>query len=129
LRSAGVAVRALRDATRGGVTAVLHEWARDCGHTLVVDEGEVPVTPEVRGVCELLGFDPLAVANEGTMLAAVAPDDAEAALAALRGVPGHDRAAAVGEVRLRKSIPVLKRALGREHPLVEPSGAPFPRIC
>jgi len=129
LRASGVRLRALRDATRGGVTAVLHEWARDCGHTLVVDEARVPVTPEVRGVCELLGFDPLAVANEGTMVAAVAPADAEAALAALRSVPGHAEAAAIGEVRLRKSIPVLKRALGREHPLVEPSGAPFPRIC
>ncbi len=54
LRDAGVRPRALRDATRGGVTAVLHEWARDCGKTLVIDETLVPFSDEVRGVCELL---------------------------------------------------------------------------
>jgi hydrogenase expression/formation protein HypE len=129
LRTAGVRIRAMRDATRGGVTAVLHEWARDCGHTLVVDQAHVPVTPEVRGVCELLGFDPLAVANEGTMVAAVSAADADAALAALRRVPCHSAAVAIGEVRARRSISVVRRAFGREHPLIEPSGAPFPRIC
>ena len=129
LRTSGVRIRAMRDATRGGVTAVMHEWARDCGHALVLDETRVPVTPEVRGVCELLGFDAAAVANEGTMVVAIPAADADAALAALRGVPTC-AAAVVGAVQARRSIPVLvKRAGGREQPLVEPSGAPFPRIC
>jgi hydrogenase expression/formation protein HypE len=71
LRTAGVPVRAMRDATRGGVTAVLHEWAHACGLTLAIDEAAVPVSAEVRGACELLGLDPLHVANEGTMVVAV----------------------------------------------------------
>jgi len=130
LRRAGVQPRALRDATRGGVTAVLHEWARDCGRTLVVDEARVPVSAEVRGVCELLGLDPLCVANEGTMVVAVRAEDAETALAALRSVVGCRQAAQIGDVREHRAVPVIvKRGAGRELALMEPSGAPLPRIC
>ena len=85
LRNSGVPVVALRDATRGGVAAVLHEWAASCDCTLAVDEQSIPVTPEVRGVCELLGLDPLHVANEGTMVVAVREGSAAAAIEALRG--------------------------------------------
>lgn len=130
LRVAGIRPRAMRDATRGGVTAVLHEWARDCGKTLVIDEPSVPLTGDVRGVCELLGLDPLCVANEGTMVVAVVRDNAERALSALRAVDGGERAARIGEVRQAGVLPVIvRRALGREQPLIEPSGAPLPRIC
>lgn len=130
LRAAGVQPRALRDATRGGVTAVLHEWARDCGRSLFVDETQVPVTGEVRGVCELLGLDPLHIANEGTMLVAVAATDVTRALAAIHAVPGCDHAAVIGAVRAAGVVPVVvRRALGREQPLIEPRGAPLPRIC
>jgi hydrogenase expression/formation protein HypE len=130
LRAAGIQPKAMRDATRGGVTAVLHEWARDCGRTLVVEESRVPVSPEVRGVCELLGLDPLCVANEGTMVVAVRPQDADAALVALQNVESSQQAARIGEVQSRWAVPVIvKRALGREQPLIEPSGAPLPRIC
>ena len=80
-------VVALRDATRGGVAAVLHEWAAECGCTLAVEEPSVPVTPEVRGMCELLGLDPLHVANEGTMVVAVREGFGTAAASALRSVP------------------------------------------
>lgn len=130
LRAAGVRPRALRDATRGGAAAVLHEWSRDCGRTLVVEETLVPVTAEVRGVCELLGLDPLCVANEGTMIVAVNPTEADVALAALRGTTAGAQAARIGEVREGGRIPVVvRRGIGREQPLVEPSGAPLPRIC
>ncbi len=130
LRAAGVRPRALRDATRGGVAAVLHEWARDCGQTLVVDEVCVPVSAEVRGVCELLGLDPLCVANEGTMLIAVSLADVDAALTALRGVSVSALATTIGEARERGVLPVVvRRGRGREQPLIEPSGAPLPRIC
>jgi hydrogenase expression/formation protein HypE len=130
LRQNSIVVRALRDATRGGVAAVLHEWARTCGHTLVVNESEVPVSDDVRGACELLGLDPLNIANEGTMVIAVEADHATAALAALRSVPGHERAATIGAVRDAALAPVVvRRGLGREIPLDEPQGAPFPRIC
>lgn len=130
LRSAGIQPRAMRDATRGGVAAVLHEWARDCGHTLTADESQVPVSAEVRGVCELLGLDPLHVANEGTMLLAVPADQAPSALNAIRNVSGHAQAAIIGAARNSGAVPVvIRRALGREQPLIEVSGAPLPRIC
>lgn len=130
LRGTGVRPRALRDATRGGVTAVLHEWSRDCGRTLVVDETQIPLTADVRGACELLGLDPLHIANEGTLLAAVAPTDAEPALAAMQSTCGCERAAIIGSVRSRGVVPVVvRRGMSREQPLLEPSGAPLPRIC
>ncbi|MEQ8789630.1 MAG: hydrogenase expression/formation protein HypE [Pirellulaceae bacterium] len=130
LRSAGAPIRAMRDATRGGVAAVLHEWAEASGRTLSIDESRVPLTDDVRGACELLGLDPLHVANEGTMLVAVAGDAADAALAALHGTPVSNSAALIGRVRRRSLAPVLvRRGLGRDLPLDEPAGAPMPRIC
>lgn len=130
LRAAGIRPRALRDATRGGVTAVLHEWSRDCGKTLAVEERRVPVTAEVRGVCELLGLDPLSIANEGTMVVAVRAEDAPTALSALRSVNAGKSSAQIGEIRERIAAPVVvKRAIGREQPLIDPAGAPLPRIC
>ena len=68
------------NATRGGVAAVLHEWAEACGRTLSVKESQLPLADDVRGVCELLGLDPIHVANEGAMLVAVPVASAEAAL-------------------------------------------------
>lgn len=130
LRTAGIIPRAMRDATRGGVTAVLHEWARDSNRTFVVDETRVPVSPAVRGFCELLGLDPLSVANEGTMVVAVPAYQGEMALAALQSVTAGANAAVIGEVRNRGVIPVaVRRATGREQSLIEPSGASLPRIC
>jgi hydrogenase expression/formation protein HypE len=130
LRAASVPLVALRDATRGGVAAVLHEWAAACRFTLAVEESRVPVTPEVRGACELLGLDPLHVANEGTMLIAVRAGAAGPALDALRDVPLARDAACIGRLRERSISPVLvERGLGRYLPLDEPLGAPLPRIC
>ena len=130
LRRAGVAVRAMRDATRGGVAAVLHEWAAASGLTLSIDEHAVPVSDDVRGACELLGLDPLHVANEGTMVVAVAEGAAAAAVAALREVAETSAAATVGRVAKRGIAPVTAlRTLGVEQPVDEPPGAPFPRIC
>jgi hydrogenase expression/formation protein HypE len=128
LRSARIVPRAMRDATRGGVTAVLHEWAQDCGLTLSIEEKSVPATDAARGVCELLGLDPLSVACEGTMVVAVSPADAQAALLALRSVRPHS--AIIGEIHARRGPPVaIRRLLGHEQVLAEPSGAPLPRIC
>jgi hydrogenase expression/formation protein HypE len=130
LRDAGVPLVALRDATRGGIAAVLHEWADDCGHALAIDEQAVPVTAEVEGACELLGLDPLHVANEGTMLVGVRAGYGEQARAAIRSVPGFGEAAIIGRVQTREVSPVLvRRGLGRLLPLDEPLGAPLPRIC
>jgi hydrogenase expression/formation protein HypE len=130
LRQAEVPVVALRDATRGGVAAVLHEWAAECAHALAVDEERFPVTDEVRGVCELLGLDPLHVANEGTMVVAVRQGSVDRAVEALRTASISQHAIGVGCVQARRLSPVLvRRGLARYLPLDEPLGAPLPRIC
>jgi hydrogenase expression/formation protein HypE len=130
LQQAGVPLRAMRDATRGGVSAVLHEWAEASGKTLLIEEQMLPVTPEVRGACELLGLDPIHVANEGTMVIAVPQDCAEQAIDVLRIVPETTRSVRIGHVGARSLAPVLvERLAGQKIPLDEPIGAPLPRIC
>jgi hydrogenase expression/formation protein HypE len=130
LRAAGVPVRALRDCTRGGLAAVLHEWADACGQTLAIEDEALPVTEIVRGVCELLGLDSVYIAGEGVMAVAVPTGCADKALAALRRVTESAQAVRVGEVRPRSSTAVLiRRASGREVPLDEPLAAALPRIC
>lgn len=126
----GEHLRTIRDATRGGVSAVLHEWAQECGHTFAITESRVPVTEDVRGACELLGLDPLYVANEGTIVVAVDPHYAEFAVSALHQVPGCEQAVIIGEVQPKGLSPVtVRRTFGSLQPLDEPSGAPLPRIC
>jgi hydrogenase expression/formation protein HypE len=126
----GTDVRAMRDATRGGVGAVLHEWAEASNLTLAVNERDVPVSPDVRGACELLGLDPLHVANEGTMIVAVRPGRSDEAVAALRQLSEMAQAARIGTVQVRRAAPVtIRRLLGREQPLDDPLGTPLPRIC
>ena len=88
LDAAGPSLRCMRDATRGGVASVLNELARASGVAMIVNEAAVPVDPAVAGASELLGIDPLYVANEGKFVAFVAPEAADEALAALRSVPG-----------------------------------------
>ena len=128
--SVGEHLRTIRDATRGGVSAVLHEWAMECGHTFALTESRIPVTDEVRGACELLGLDPLYVANEGTIIVAVASRFAEIAVTALRNVPGCEQAEIIGEVQSHSiSSVTIRRTIGSAQPLDEPSGAPLPRIC
>jgi hydrogenase expression/formation protein HypE len=130
LQSERVPIRAMRDATRGGVGAVLHEWADAADRSLVIDEACVPVSPEVRGACELLGLDPIHVANEGTMLVAVPEEKADAALRVLRGVQETANAVRLGWVESRGfAAVVVERATGQRVPLDEPVGAPLPRIC
>jgi hydrogenase expression/formation protein HypE len=130
LRSNGVPMRAMRDATRGGVAAVLHEWAECCGLTMTIEESHLPITDDVRGVCELLGLDALHVACEGAMVVAVPDEAGEAAIAALRSVGVSAGAQRIGVVAKRRLAPVLiRRVLGREIPIDEPIGALLPRIC
>src|ERR671934_2138993 len=98
LEVAGPSLRCLRDATRGGVASVANELARASGVAIVVRERDVPVKPAVAAAAELLGIDPMYVANEGKLVAFVAPEAADAALRALRAVPGCEQAAEIGEV-------------------------------
>ncbi|MCS6852624.1 MAG: hydrogenase expression/formation protein HypE [Gemmataceae bacterium] len=126
----GIDIHFLRDATRGGVAAVLHEIAEAAGVSLVLDEAAVPIHEAVRGACEILGIDPLYVANEGKLLAVVAEADASRALAVLRRHPLGAEAALVGEVTAASPPHVLLRgSLGTLRVLDEPTGAPLPRIC
>ncbi len=123
-------VRCMRDATRGGVAAVLHEWAEACGHTLSITEDMIPTTPAVRGASELLGIDPLHVANEGTMVVAVRKACGETAVSALKELTRHVGAASIGAVEQRLTAPVVvNRLFGNQHALDDPHGAPMPRIC
>ena len=130
LAAAGPHLRCLRDATRGGVASVLNELARASGVAMVVREAAVPVRPAVAGACELLGIDPLYVANEGTFVAFVAPGGAEAALAALRAVPGCEDAVEIGEVKTEPPGMVLvETAFGGRRVMDQLVGDPLPRIC
>jgi hydrogenase expression/formation protein HypE len=130
LRQAGIAVKAIRDATRGGVAAVLHEWAEACGKTMVIEGDKIPITEDVRGACELLGLDALHMACEGTMVVAVPSGSSDEALSALRRVPVSVGAVRIGLVSEQRLSPVVvRRVLGQLVPLDEPTGAPLPRIC
>jgi hydrogenase expression/formation protein HypE len=126
----GSGVRWLRDATRGGVATVLNELARDIERTILIEEEAVPVDDDVRGACELLGLDPLQVANEGQFVAAVAKEIADAALALLRSVPGGERACLLGKVTESGLPRVVARSLyGGQRVVDMLIGDPLPRIC
>lgn len=128
--SVGEHLRAIRDATRGGVSAVLQEWAQESGHSFALNEASLPVTDAVRGACELLGLDPLYVANEGTIVVAIDAESAQSAISAMRSVAGCEQAAIIGEVEPAGLSPVtIRRSFGPPRPLDEPTGAPLPRIC
>jgi hydrogenase expression/formation protein HypE len=135
LEHAGAGLRCVRDATRGGVASVLNELARASGVAMLVQEAAVPVDPAVAGAAELLGIDPMHVANEGVLVAAVAPEWADAALAALRGAAGPDkgafaRAADIGEVRTSPTGMVLvETGFGGRRVMDQLVGDPLPRIC
>lgn len=130
VREAGAGVRWMRDPTRGGVATSLNELARDCGLGIVLCEEKVPVRDSVRGACELLGLDPLHIANEGQFLAIVSPEDAESALQALRATPGGEEAVMIGEVREQPASAVLVTTLYGGTRLVDMLvGDPLPRIC
>ena len=122
-------VTAMKDPTRGGVASALHEMASKSGVGIVLEERAIPVLPAVRAVGELLGIDPLHVANEGKALLGVRPENAERVLAALRSHPLGARAAIIGTcVAERPGSIVLDTGFGRRL-LAEPEDEPLPRIC
>ncbi|MBP3655574.1 MAG: hydrogenase expression/formation protein HypE [Clostridia bacterium] len=123
-------VRCLRDATRGGVATTLNEFTEGRSFGIQLKESRIPVRPQVRAVCDLLGLDPLYCANEGRMLAVVAPEQAQAVLSALRGTSGGEGAALIGEVTERFPGRVtLENAYGANRILSKLTGAQLPRIC
>ncbi|WP_457599820.1 hydrogenase expression/formation protein HypE [Hydrogenivirga sp.] len=128
--SSGAEVHAIRDATRGGLAAVLNEWAEQSGVEIEVEEERIPVKEAVQGLCELLGFEPTHLANEGMVVLAVAERDAQKVLEALRGHPYGREAELIGRVVSDKNgRVVLKTPYGVKRLMEPPSGELLPRIC
>ena len=123
-------VHVLRDPTRGGVASTLNEIAAQSGVSIVLQETALPVRPAVRAACEMLGFDPLYIANEGRLLAVVGREDAEAVLAAMRATRYGEEAVIIGEVAAAPAGRVLlKTAIGSTRIVDVLMGEMLPRIC
>ena len=135
LAAGGDGIHAMRDPTRGGVAASVNEWAQACRGRILLQEAAVPVRDEVRAVCELLGLEPFNVANEGKLLAVVAPEVADEVLTAMRAHPLGREAAIVGEVQAAEvqagqaGMVFIRTQVGGTRPLEYPSGEQLPRIC
>ncbi len=130
VKVAAPGIRWMRDPTRGGVATSLNELARDCGLAVLLSEEQIPIRDAVRGSCELLGLDPLHIANEGQFLAIVAPEFADAALKALRETPGGQNAAIVGRIDEQPAATVLGiSSYGGTRVIDMLVGDPLPRIC
>lgn len=128
--AAAPGLRAARDATRGGVAAVLNEMAEAAGIAIEIEEDALPIRPEVRGMCEILGLDPLYLANEGTLVLFVPEDQAEAALRAMRGTEAGRGAVVIG--RAIQGTPgrvSLRTAFGGSRIVDMLVGEQLPRIC
>ena len=132
LDAVGDGVRCLRDPTRGGLATVLAELALETELCIIIDETALPILPAVHGACEILGLYPLYIANEGKLAAIVAPEAADAALAALRAHPLGRDAAIVAEVIDDPSAPglvLLETSIGGSRVVDMLAGDPLPRIC
>jgi hydrogenase expression/formation protein HypE len=130
LHAAGDALHALRDPTRGGVASALNEVAAAAASGMVIEEAALPVREEVRGACEILGLDPLYVANEGKLIAFVRHDRADEALACLRAHPLGRDAAIIGRVvHDHPGRVVMRSRIGGSRVVDMLSGEQLPRIC
>lgn len=123
-----IKITALRDATRGGVAAVLNEWAKQSNICIEVEEEKIPVNDEVKGLCEILGFDAVNLANEGTFVLAIKKDDQQKALDILKDF--NSNATKIADVTDNKPQKViLNSSWGTQRYLDMPSGELLPRIC
>lgn len=123
-------IRVLRDPTRGGVASVLNELAESANVGISLVEESIPIPEDVRGACEILGLDPLYVANEGKLIAVVAPDEANAVLAAMQSHPQGKDAAIIGDVVAENPrMVVLKSRVGGTRVVDMLTGEQLPRIC
>ncbi|MFC2057679.1 hydrogenase expression/formation protein HypE [Campylobacterota bacterium] len=130
LIDANVTISAMRDATRGGLSAVLNEWAEKSTVCLEIEEASVPVDDAVQGICELFGFEAFDFANEGTFILAVPPEDAQIAIEALQKIVITSKATVIGQVSMKKEGKViLHSAYGSSRYLDLPKGELLPRIC
>jgi hydrogenase expression/formation protein HypE len=122
-------LRFMRDPTRGGLATVAHEIAQAAGLEVALDQPAIPLREPVVSVCEMLGYDPLYLACEGRVVAVVAPDAADAALAAWRALPQGRDAAIIGRLRAGRPHVILRTEFGGERILEELEDDPLPRIC
>ena len=126
-------VKMMRDPTRGGVATTLREIAEETGHCAVIDEQALPITPGVQGACDLLGLDPLYVANEGCLIAVVSPEAAGPLLDRMTSHPLGRKASIIGEVsaadRMTTGMVLLKTAIGGTRVMDMLPGEQLPRIC
>jgi len=123
-------VRCMRDPTRGGVSGVLHELSEASKVSVRLDEASLPFRDEVRAACEMLGLDPIYVANEGKLIAVVPATDAERVLTAVRSHPNGRNAAIIGEVRAeRRGMVTIRSRIGTERIVPQLTGEQLPRIC
>ncbi|MEW8658201.1 MAG: hydrogenase expression/formation protein HypE [Candidatus Thiodiazotropha endolucinida] len=122
-------LRFMRDPTRGGVATVAHEICRATGLQVRLDQAAIPVRDPVNSVCEMLGYDPLFLACEGRVVAAVTADQADVALGRWKNLPGGDMAALIGETRQEDPYVILETDLGGARILEELEDDPLPRIC
>jgi hydrogenase expression/formation protein HypE len=130
LLDAGIDVHFMRDATRGGVATVLNEIAQQAGMAIAIDEETLPVHDEVRGVAEILGIDPLYIANEGKLVALVSAADASRALELMRSRPEGQEAAIIGDVRAEpEGMVFIRTGFGGTRVVDMLIGDPLPRIC
>ena len=123
-------ILAMKDPTRGGLASALNEWAEKSRVGIWIDEGKIPVNKEVRAITDILGLDPLEIANEGKAILCVDKDQSAAILHAIQNTSiGHD-AQIIGEVRAEKpKMVILKTPLGGKRILSKPMGEIVPRIC
>jgi hydrogenase expression/formation protein HypE len=130
LINAGIKITALRDATRGGVSAVLNEWAKQSNICIEIDEEKIPVCDEVNGICELLGFEAMSLANEGTFVLAIQKEDAQKAIEVLHTFEEARNATIIGKVTQQyEQKVILNSQWGTKRFLDIPSGELLPRIC
>ncbi|WP_456393427.1 hydrogenase expression/formation protein HypE [Persephonella sp.] len=130
LINANITIKAMRDPTRGGLAAVLNEWAEQSAIGIEVEEEKIPIKEEVQGMCELLGLEPLSLANEGKLIVAVPEEEAEKAVEALRKHPLGKDAQIIGKVVSdHRGRVVLKSSYGSKRILEPPAGELLPRIC
>jgi hydrogenase expression/formation protein HypE len=128
--ASGAAIRVMRDPTRGGLAATLNEIAHQSGVGIHLEEAAIPVKPEVAAACELLGLDPLNIANEGKLIAVCAAEDAETLLAAMRAHPQGRQAAVIGKVvEDPHGFVQMKTKFGGRRMVDWLSGEQLPRIC
>jgi len=122
----GIEIKSLRDATRGGISAVLNEWAKASGVGIDIKEEKLPISDEVMGLCEIFGFEPMDLANEGTFVVAVKNEDAQKAEEILKRF--NEKASIIGEVTSQDKV-TLTSPWGTKRVIELPKGELLPRIC